>query len=64
MTKKKFRAYAHPTVEELNSYIIRPEMQTTTFELKPVTKYHGLPSEDLRLHLKPFLGISESFGFK
>ena len=34
--ERAIQAYAHPAVEELNSCIIRPEMQVTTFELKPV----------------------------
>ena len=49
--ERAIRAYAHPAVEELNTCIIRPEMQATTFELKPVIfkmlqtigKFHGLP---------------------
>ncbi|XP_022926214.1 uncharacterized protein LOC111433394 [Cucurbita moschata] len=70
--ERAIRAYAHPAVEELNPCIIRPEMQATTFELKPVMfqmlqtigQFHGLPSEDPHLHLKSFLGVSDSFRFQ
>ena len=34
--ERAIRAYAHLAVEELNPCIIRPKMQATTFELKPV----------------------------
>jgi len=65
-------AYAYPAVEELNPCIFRPETQGTTFELKPVMfqmlqtigKFHGLSSEDPPLHLKSFLGVSDSFRFQ
>ncbi|XP_022960432.1 uncharacterized protein LOC111461168 [Cucurbita moschata] len=70
--ERAIRAYAHPAVDELNPCIIRPEMQATTFELKPVMfqmlqtigQFHGLPSEDPHLHLKSFLGVSDSFRFQ
>ena len=70
--ERAIRAYAHPAVEELNLCIIRPQIQATTFELKPVMfqmlqtigQFHGLPSEDPHLHLKSFLGVSDSFRFQ
>ena len=70
--ERAIRAYAHPAVEELNPCIIIPEIQATTFELKPVMfqmlqtigQFHGLPSEDPHLHLKSFLGVSDSFRFQ
>ena len=34
--ERAIREYAHIAIEELNSCIIRPEMQATTFELEPV----------------------------
>ena len=70
--ERAIRANAHPAVEELNPCIIRPKIQATTFELKPVMfqmlqtigQFHGLPSEDPHLHLKSFLGVSDSFRFQ
>ena len=70
--ERMIRAYAHPAMEELNSCIIRSKMQATTFELKPVMfqmlqtigQFYGLPSEDPHLHLKSFLGVSDSFRFQ
>ncbi|XP_023511572.1 uncharacterized protein LOC111776371 [Cucurbita pepo subsp. pepo] len=70
--ERAIRAYAHLAVEELYPCIIRPETQGTTFELKPVMfqmlqtigKFHGLSSEDPHLHLKSFLGVSDSFRFQ
>ena len=34
--KRAIKAFAYPVVEEVNSCIIKPEMQATIFELKPV----------------------------
>ena len=34
--KRAIKAFAYRVVEEVNSGIIKPEMQATTFELKPV----------------------------
>ena len=70
--KRSIRAYAHPTLEELNSCIIRPEMQATMFEQNPmmfqmlqtIGQFHGLQSEDPHLPLKSFLGVSGSFQFQ
>ena len=63
---------AHSTVEELNSCIIRPRMQATTFKLKLVMfqmlqtigKFHELPSKDSHLHLKSIYGVSDPFKFQ
>ena len=35
-TERAIRAYAYPIVKELNPCITIPEIQATTFELKPM----------------------------
>ncbi|XP_063946069.1 uncharacterized protein LOC108212402 [Daucus carota subsp. sativus] len=69
---RAIRQYAAPCFEELNSGIIRPDIQATQFELKPVMfqmlqtigQFSGMPTEDPHLHLRVFMEISDSFKFQ
>ncbi|XP_062075135.1 uncharacterized protein LOC133779158 [Humulus lupulus] len=61
--------YALPLFNELNLGIIRPEIQATQFELKPVMfqmlqtvgQFSGMPTKDPHLHLRLFIEVSDSF---
>ncbi|XP_024961929.1 uncharacterized protein LOC112502289 [Cynara cardunculus var. scolymus] len=61
--------YVIPVFDQLNSGIIRPEMEALHFELKPVMfnmlqtngQFSGLPSEDSHSHLKSFMEITDTF---
>ena len=61
--------YAQPSLSRTKSYIRRPTIESTTFELKPsyVTmiqnsvQFHGLPSEDPNLHIANFLEMCDMF---
>ncbi|XP_062085900.1 uncharacterized protein LOC133792007 [Humulus lupulus] len=63
------RQYALPLSNELNLGIVRPEIQATQFELKPVMfqmlqtvgQFSGMPTEDPHLHLRLFIELSDSF---
>ena len=56
----KIEDYATPEFDRLNSGILRPNITTIQFELKPVMfktiqemgQFGGLPSEDPHSHLK------------
>ena len=57
------------TPQAINPRIVRLDVQAENFEVKQVMfqmvqivgQFNGLPSEDLHLHLKPFLKVSEAF---
>ncbi|XP_062119788.1 uncharacterized protein LOC133834253 [Humulus lupulus] len=67
--KHAIRQYAIPLFNELNPGIVRPEIQTPQFELKPVMfqmlqtmgQLSGMPTEDPHLHLHLFMEVSDSF---
>ncbi|XP_062104771.1 uncharacterized protein LOC133816126 [Humulus lupulus] len=67
--ERAIRQYALPLFNELNLGIIRPEIQATQFELKPVMfqmlqtmgQFSGMPTEDPHLHLHLFIEVSDSF---
>ena len=66
---RAIREYAVPALYGLNPGIIRPEIQAPQFELKPVMfqmlqiigQFSKMPTEDLHLHLRLFMEVSDSF---
>ncbi|KAH9770111.1 hypothetical protein KPL71_012262 [Citrus sinensis] len=66
---RAIRDYAVLTPQVVHHGIIRPEVETANFELKPmmfqmlqtVGQFNGLPNEDPHLHLKLFLEVSDAF---
>ncbi|XP_061336907.1 uncharacterized protein LOC133283987 [Gastrolobium bilobum] len=63
------RSHGVPTLNNLHSGIVQPEVAAANFELKPVMfrmlqtigQYNGMPSEDPHLHLKNFMDVADSF---
>ena len=66
---RSIRDYAVLTPQVIHPDIIRPEVDAVNFELKPVMfqmlqtvgQFNRLPNEDLHLHLKLFLEVSDAF---
>ncbi|KAH9727218.1 hypothetical protein KPL70_008578 [Citrus sinensis] len=66
---RAIRDYAVLTPQVVHPGIVRPEVNTANFELKPVMfqmlqtvgQFNGLPNEDSHLHLKLFLEVSDAF---
>ncbi|XP_024043141.1 uncharacterized protein LOC112099867 [Citrus clementina] len=66
---RAIRDYAVLTPQAIHPEIVKPDVQIENFELKPmmfqmlqtVGQFNGLPSEDLHLHLKLFLEVSDTF---
>ena len=66
---RAIRDYIVLTPQVVHSRIVRPEVEATNFELKPVMfqmlqtvgQFNGLPSKDPHLHFKLFLEVSDAF---
>ena len=66
---RAIRDYAVLTPQAIHPEIVKPDVQTDNFELKPMMfqmlqtmgQFNGLSSEDLHLHLKLFLEVSYTF---
>ena len=66
---RAIRDYVVLTPQVVHPGIIKPEVEAANFELKPVMfqmlqtvgQFNGLANEDLHLHLKLFLEISNAF---
>ena len=66
---RAIRDYAVLTPQVVHPGIVRPKVEATNFELKPVMfqilqtmgQFNGLPTEDPHLHLKLFLEVSDAF---
>ncbi|XP_061366894.1 uncharacterized protein LOC133310023 [Gastrolobium bilobum] len=63
------RAHAIPTLNNLHSGIVQPDVVAENFELKPemfhmlqtIGQFNGLPSEDPNLHLQNFIDVADTF---
>ncbi|KAE8661092.1 DNA-directed RNA polymerase V subunit 5C-like [Hibiscus syriacus] len=59
----------HPMLDDLNPGIVAPEIQAAHFEMKPVMfnmlnsigQFGGMPTEDVRQHIRNFLEVCDSF---
>ena len=66
---RAIRDYVVLTPQVVHPGIIRPEVEAANFELKPVMfqmleivrQLNGLPNEDIHLHLKLFLEVTDAF---
>lgn len=61
--------YVQPSLDGLNSSIVRPTIRAPNFELKPVMfqmlqtagQFSGMPIEDPHLHLRLFIEVTDAF---
>lgn len=61
--------YVQPSLDGLNSSIVRPTIRAPNFELKPVMfqmlqiagQFSGLPTEDPHLYLRLFIEVTDAF---
>ena len=66
---RAIRDYTVLTAQVINPCTVRPEVQADNFKIKPMMfqmlqtmrQFNGLPYEDLHLHLKLFLEVSDAF---
>ena len=67
--RRTLMEYAQSSIDRTASCIRKPAVQANNFELKPSyvnmiqnsIQFHGLPNEDLNLHIAYFLDICDMF---
>ena len=67
--RRTLMEYAQPSIDGTTSYIRKLAVQANNFELKPSyvqmiqnsVQFHGLPYEDLNLHIAYFVDICDMF---
>ena len=68
---KALKAFSEPKINDIQSSIVRPAIQATTFEIKPSTiqiiqnsvQFGGSPTEDPNMHIRDFIEICDTLKF-